>query len=181
MEFLGGDIDCRIWSSLPEARIRALGEMVNVGGVCMEVYSVSVRRDAITIVGRLSARALDYREHERSGRAQIASGGAPSFHLTWSSLLQPSGVLGFIVLRRPVVLTGGAWSPQEPARVALEVSRRSCEPLEMFIGPACCVLCNGDIAPERLAALPDVRTCVNCQRQRETAASRSRNGKNAYA
>jgi len=180
MEFLGADIDCRIWDSLPEARMRALSEMVNVGGVCMEAYSVSVHRHGLTIIGGLSARGFDSIERERPGRPRIVSVGAPSFHLTWGALLRPSGVLGFVVLRRPVVLTGGGLLASEPERVALEVARRPCEPTEMVIGPVCCTLCNSDIAGERLVALPGVSTCVNCQRHNE-AARHSTSRRRVYA
>jgi len=166
--FLDADIAHAFWPNIELAKRQAMLEAVNTGGLILAVYSIELKGSSLIFVGTLPVDALEMEPGAAGGRPRIRSSGFGTFHTTWGDLIWPSGLVGFFVLRQPVMLIGaGPPGERTTVRVAMEVKRRFVSRPHGFVGSICCTECNVAISEERLRAMPRVRTCTNCQRIKE--------------
>ena len=166
--FIDSNIAHSFWPTVAEARRRAIREAVDTGGIILDVRTIELEKTRLFIVGTVPSDALQAQSPEGEGRVVIRARGLGLFHTSWGSLLFPGDTIGFLILRRPVVVTGtNPRTDFERIRVAMEVKRRSASIASGCIGPVCCTDCNESIPTERLKAIPGIKRCANCQKTKE--------------
>jgi hypothetical protein len=165
MGFIDSEVQFRFWPSIDEARAGASFEAVNTGGTILEVVSIEVEVGSVIFVGRVPTECSERGTARGIGRLRVRPAGLGRLHMPWKSMLEPSGILGFLVLRPPIVLSGSV-NIAEGQKVALQAKRGESSVGSCVIGSRCCVDCNGELSEQRLTANPDTRTCANCEHQR---------------
>lgn len=159
--FLDAEIHHTFWGDLEAAKHAARAEAANTGGALMDVDSVEIQPTRIAFIGAVPEAIGDL----VASAARYTEIG--SFHTTWGAVLQPSGILGYLVLRPPLLCAGTARSEKDSRRLAVH-ARRSLKSIpNVILGHPCCVGCRSPIPPERLRAVPNTRFCSYCQSSRE--------------
>lgn len=175
MEPIDTVLDARLrhsfWGDLGLAKDAAYKEAANTGSAIITVDAVEIQPRSIRFIGSVPEPVVGGDQH-----AAFSSSPVRSFHTTWGSVLSPSGVIGYLVVARPLVPRARTTAGREANRVALTVQRTFTTIPVGVLGPVCCAACRLPIPSERLAAVPGVHLCVTCQSLREENTNGRSNG-----
>lgn len=145
-------------------------EAVDTGSLLLEATSLEMAPGRLVFVGTLPFAGVTSARASVGGRRRAETPAFGRFHTTWSALVCPEGILGYLVLRQPVTVTNAGDLEDDRLTVAVGVTRRCSIPdLLTNLGPTCCSKCNQPLSPSRLAAVPGTRWCVRCQQKKENA------------
>lgn len=161
---LDSDLHHKFWGDLQAAQNAACREAANTGGAVVAVDAVEIQLKSILLIGTVPEPALTDESTPQCALAPIRS-----FHTTWGAVLHPSGIIGYLVLGRPVRCRPRAGLDFDLARIAVRVERKFTSIPVGHLGPSCCAVCSRPIPAERLEAMPTARLCVMCQEHREEA------------
>ena len=146
------------WGDIDSARNAALKEAANTGGAVVFVESAEVQSHEVCLVGTISASAIDNRE-----QGQTRGPALGSFHSTWGAVLNPSDLLGFLVVRHPITFEPCSTEADDLCRVAVPLNRTFNTIPNTVLGPVCCKKCRQPIPINRLLAKPGAKLCTACQ------------------
>lgn len=156
--------------TIPAAEKLALCEAADTGGVILRVKSLRIEPNRVVIIGLIPLAAL-VNEHTSTLPGYIRPRSIGNFHPTWNSVHQPNanGDLGYLVLQTPVAALGLPLESEDGDSywVALPVERTFRTLAPHSIGAVCCAQCNRPISRQRLLAVPNTRTCTDCQQKKE--------------
>jgi hypothetical protein len=145
-------------------------EAANTLGFVAPIHAIEVKSIKTTlIVGLPSGERVPCRAAPTAGRPMLGA------RCVGGSYIAPGvpncgDIFGFVVLRSPfrLVKANHSWNEAEPCRLAIELpSTELLAPGVSSLGYRPCFVCNGQISPVRLAAIPNTRICTKCKKNQE--------------
>jgi hypothetical protein len=157
-------------ADIKNAERLAMIEAANTLGIVAPIHAVEVKSTKTTlIVGLPSSGRVTYRTAPASGRPMLGARSLGGSYIA-PGIPNDGDVFGFVILRTPIHLirTNDSWNEAEPCRLAIELPpTESLAPGVPSLGYAACAVCNGQISPGRLAAIPNARICTKCKKNQE--------------
>jgi hypothetical protein len=150
------DLSHQFWGDVESARKAAAVEAANTGGAVIGIDAVEVLPRSLTFIGTMPEQACANADSTSSPRVG-------SFHTTWGSVLNPAGIIGFLVIGHPVRCRSREIGDSGLSRVSVSLERTFTTIPTCTLGPICCVRCRQPISTERLRALPATRVCTTCR------------------
>lgn len=156
------ELDHSFNESLGAAADVAAIEAANTGATVLAVDAIEVSPLRVTFVGTTARSAVSAISSDARSIKRVRS-----FHTTWGAILKPNGTLGFLVVSNPIAAVLHEMEESSRCRVAVSLAR-TCESFpSTTLGPVCCIRCRLPIPSERLKAIPQVHTCLDCQQMKE--------------
>jgi hypothetical protein len=150
------DLSHQFWGDVESARRAAAVEAANTGGAVIGIDAVEILPGSLTFIGTMPESAIANPDSNGSSRLG-------SFHTTWGSVLNPAGIIGFLVIGHPVRCKAREITDSGLSRVSVSLDRTFTTIPTRTLGPVCCARCRQPISAERLRALPTTRVCTVCR------------------
>jgi DksA/TraR C4-type zinc finger protein len=150
------DLSHEFWGDVESARRAAAIEAANTGGAVIGIDAVEILPRSLTFIGTIPESAIA--NPDPTGPTRLGS-----FHTTWGSVLNPAGIIGFLVVGHPVRCSGREINDSGLSRVSVSLDRTFTTIPTRTLGPVCCARCRQPISAERLRALPATRVCTGCR------------------